>query len=153
MMKLVPPRSDKALADRISAGGRRLTPQRVLVARALADARRALSAQELYERLRASHPRLGRATVFRALEAQVQDGMARRLERSGHVSVYVACDGEHHHHLVCERCERVEDLDEKLLQPLLRSVDSRYDFQVDHTALDIYGLCASCRRAARRAAG
>src|SRR5438128_1356842 len=92
-------------------------------------------------------------TVFRALEAQVQDGMARRLERSGHVSVYVACDPEHHHHLVCERCERVEDLDEKLLQPLLRSVDSRYGFHVNHTALDIYGLCASCRRASRKAAG
>src|SRR5947199_361030 len=86
-----------------------------------------------------------RAAALRPLGAQVQDGMGRRLERSGHVSVYVACDPEHHHHLVCERCERVEDLDEKLLQPLLRSVDSRYGFHVNHTALDIYGLCASCR--------
>ena len=152
-MERMPSRSERSLADRISAGGRRLTPQRVLVARALADARRALSAQELYDRLHTTQPRLGRATVFRALEAQVQDGMARRLERSGHVSVYVACDPEHHHHLVCERCERVEDLDEKLLQPLLRSVDSRYGFHVNHTALDIYGLCASCRRASRKAAG
>src|SRR3989442_1845224 len=152
-MEQMPARAGAWLADGSGGGGRRLTPQGVLVARALGDARRALSAQELYDRLHTTQPRLGRATVFRALEAQVQDGMARRLERSGHVSVYVACDPEHHHHLVCERCERVEDLDEKLLQPLLRSVDSRYGFHVNHTALDIYGLCASCQRASRRTAG
>src|SRR2546428_2910252 len=100
MMERMPSRSERSLADRISAGGRRLTPQRVLVARALADARRALSAQELYDRLHTTQPRLGRATVFRALEAQVQDGMARRLERSGHVSLGVARDPEHHPHPV-----------------------------------------------------
>src|SRR5256712_12832293 len=100
MMKLMPSRSERSLADRISAGGRRLTPQRVLVARALADARRALSAQELYDRLHTTQPRLGRATVVRALEAQVQDGMARRLQRSGPVSLGVARDPEHHPHPV-----------------------------------------------------
>src|SRR2546428_13193778 len=115
MMKLMPSRSERSLADRISAGGRRLTPQRVLVARALADARRALSVQELYDRLHTTQPRLGRATVFRALESQVQDGMARRLARSCHVSVYVAGDPAQHPLLVSERCARVEDFVEKLL--------------------------------------
>ena len=131
---------------RISSGGRRLTRQRVIVAEALRAARRALSAQELYERIRSKHPGIGRATVYRALEAQVEDGMASRFERDGHVSAYIACDAEHHHHLVCTRCQRVEDLDEGVLSPMLASVGRRHDFQVDHAALDFYGLCASCRR-------
>ena len=129
--------------------GRRLTRQRVIVAEALAAARRALSAQELYLRINASHPTLGRATVYRALEAQVQDGMASRFERDGHVSAYIACDTTHHHHLVCTRCQRVEDLDETAVAPLLSSVGRRHDFQVDHAALDFYGLCGSCRKRGR----
>jgi Fur family ferric uptake transcriptional regulator len=134
------------IPERIASGGRRLTKQRVIVAEALASARRALSAQELYERIKPAHPPLGRATVYRALEAQVQDGMASRFERDGHVSAYFACDTEHHHHLVCTRCQRVEDLDETVVAPMLSSVGRRHDFQVDHAALDFYGLCGSCRR-------
>src|ERR1700716_148230 len=138
--------STASIDTRLAAGGRRRTAQRVVVAEALAAAKRALSAQELYERISATHPTLGRATVYRALEAQVQDGMASRFERDGHVSAYIACDAEHHHHLVCTRCQRVEDLDETAVAPLLASVGRRHDFQVDHAALDFYGLCRSCRR-------
>lgn len=139
----------RQLSGRIASGGRRLTRQRVVVAEALASARRALSAQELYERLRPAHPSIGRATVYRALEAQVEDGMASRFERDGHVSAYIACDAEHHHHLVCTRCQRVEDLSEEVVAPLLSSVQRRHEFQVDHAALDFYGLCAACRRRSR----
>jgi Fur family ferric uptake transcriptional regulator len=138
-----------SIPTRISAGGRRLTRQRVIVAEALAGARRALSAQELYDRVRVARPGIGRATVYRALEAQVQDGMARRFEREGHVSAYIACDAEHHHHLVCTRCQRVEDLSEDVVAPLLTAVGRRHDFQIDHAALDLYGLCANCRRRRR----
>jgi Fur family ferric uptake transcriptional regulator len=134
------------LIERITARGRRLTRQRVIVAEALAQAPRAVSAQELHERLRRSHPRLGLATVYRALEAQVQGGMATRLERTGHVSAYFACAPEHHHHLVCMRCQEVEEIAEDVLQPVLRFMRYRHDFQVDHAALDIYGLCGRCRR-------
>jgi len=137
------------IPERITSGGRRLTKQRIIVAEALASARRALSAQELYERIKPTHPTLGRATVYRALEAQVQDGMASRFEREGHVSAYFACDTAHHHHLVCTRCQRVEDLDETVVAPMLASVGRRHDFQVDHAALDFYGLCGSCRRKVR----
>jgi Fur family ferric uptake transcriptional regulator len=137
------------IPERLASGGRRLTRQRVIVAEALASARRALSAQELYERIKTAHPSLGRATVYRALEAQVQDGMASRFERDGHVSAYVACDAEHHHHLVCTRCQRVEDIHETVVGPMLATVGRRHDFQVDHAALDFYGLCGSCRRKGR----
>jgi len=137
------------IPERMTSQGRRLTRQRVIVAAALAAAKKALSAQELYERIKAAHPTLGRATVYRALEAQVQDGMASRFERDGHVSAYVACHAQHHHHLMCTRCQRVEDLDEAVVAPMLSSVGRRHDFQVDHAALDFYGLCRSRRRKGR----
>ncbi len=139
-----------AMAGRIRAPGRRLTMQRMVVAEALADAGQTVSAQQLHERLHARHPMLGLATVYRALEAQVEAGMARRLERPGHVYAYVSCAPEHHHHLVCTSCERVEDMDEELVRPMLRSVQERHAFQVDHARLDLYGLCARCRRVRRR---
>jgi Fur family ferric uptake transcriptional regulator len=134
---------------RLAARGRRVTGQRVVVAEALSQAKRAMSAQELHARLRRANPRLGLATVYRALEAQVQDGLASRIERSGHVSAYIACDAQHHHHLVCTRCQRVDDVAEDVMRPTIDAVRRRHEFQVDHAALDFYGLCASCQRQAR----
>jgi Fur family ferric uptake transcriptional regulator len=140
-------RTATSLAERIGPA-RRLTRQRVIVAEALASERAALSAQELHERIRAKKQRIGLATVYRALEAQVADGMATRLERPGHVYVYAACVPEHHHHLVCTRCQRVDDVAEEVMQPMLKAVRSRHGFQVDHAQLDLYGLCARCREKA-----
>jgi Fe2+ or Zn2+ uptake regulation protein len=144
----MPTKHAQRLATRITSRGRRLTDQRLIVAEALAAGKEAVSAQELYERVRSRNPRLALATVYRALEAQVESGMARRLERRGHVSAYIACDVEHHHHLVCVRCQKVEDLDETILKPVLRGINDRHGFAVEHERLDFYGLCAACRRAA-----
>jgi Fur family ferric uptake transcriptional regulator len=134
-----------ALASRITARGRRLTKQRVVVAEALARAKTALSAQQLHALVHSRYPRLGLATVYRALEAQVEAGMATRIERAGHEHAYFACDPQHHHHLICTRCERVEDVSEEVLGPVLRAVRDRHSFQVDHARLDFYGLCRECR--------
>lgn len=144
----MPLKRQERLAKRITSRGRRLTDQRLVVAEALASSHESVSAQELHERLRGRNPRLALATVYRALEAQVESGMARRLERHGHVSAYIACEPAHHHHLVCTRCRKVADLDETILKPVLRGITERHGFAVEHERLDFYGLCASCRRAA-----
>jgi Fur family ferric uptake transcriptional regulator len=129
--------------------GRRPTRQRALVARALQRQPRAVSAQELHRSLRRDDPRLGLATVYRALEAQVARGTARRFERQGHVSAYVACPPGHHHHVICDRCQRVSEIPEDLLRSMLRAVEARDGFRIDHASLDLYGTCADCQRKTR----
>ena len=131
-------------ADRLAAAGERVTRQRLLVADALASAGRQVTAQGLYERLRRLDPRIGRATVFRTLEALVAAGVARRLEQDGHVYGYVACRPEHHHHLACDRCGRVEEIGEGYITPVAERLAAEHGFQIDDARLDFYGLCARC---------
>ena len=133
-------------ADRLAAAGERVTRQRLLVADALGAVGRQVSAQDLYERLRRRDPRIGRATVFRTLEALVAAGVARRLEQDGHVYGYVACRPEHHHHLACDRCGRVEDIDEAYIRPVAERVAANLGFRIDDARVDFYGLCESCAR-------
>jgi Fur family transcriptional regulator, ferric uptake regulator len=137
--------SSEQIADRLSSSGHRLTAQRMIVADALSSMRRTVSAQELYDHLRAEHPYLGRATVFRALDFLVEAGLAQRFEGEGHVHVYTACAATHHHHLVCRNCGSSTDIDDSAVDSLIRKVLGRYDFALDHDALDFYGLCARCR--------
>ena len=139
-------------ADRLAAAGERVTRQRLLVADALASAGRQVTAQDLYVRLRRLDPRIGRATVFRTLEALVAAGVARRLEQDGHVYGYVACRPEHHHHLACDRCGRVEEIGEGYITPVAERLAAEHGFQIDDARLDFYGLCARCAAEVRRPA-
>ena len=132
------------VAERLRRSGSRATPQRVVVAEELAAAGRQVSAEALWQRLRRRQPRIGRATVFRALDALVAAGAARRLEMGNHVSGYVACETRHHHHLACGQCGRVVDIPERLVEPLARRISGELGVLVDDARLDFYGRCASC---------
>ena len=132
-------------ADRLTAAGERVTRQRLLVADALGVAGRQLTAEQLYRSLRRQVPGIGRATVFRTLETLVDAGVARRLELDGHVYAYVACLPEHHHHLACTRCGRVEEIDEAYVTPIAQRLAADLGFEIDDARLDFYGRCATCR--------
>lgn len=140
-----------AAGDRLAAAGARVTRQRLLVANALAADGRQLTAEQLYERLRRQEPSIGRATVFRTLETLVDAGVARRLELDGHVYAYVACLPEHHHHLACTRCGRVEEIDEAYIKPITERLAADLGFEIDDARLDFYGRCATCRAEERAA--
>jgi Fur family transcriptional regulator, ferric uptake regulator len=134
-------------AQRLRAAGERVTPQRLQVADALVAAGRQLTAQELWERLRRREPAIGRATVFRTVEALVAAGVARRLELENHVYGYVACQPAHHHHLACSRCGRVEEIGEGYVRSVAERVAADTGFQIDDARLDFYGRCAECAAA------
>ena len=131
-------------SERLAEAGERVTRQRLVVADELAARGRQVTANELFERLRRRDPRIGRATVFRTLEALVTAGVARRLEQDGHVYGYVACRPEHHHHLACDRCGRVEEIGEAYVTPVAERVAADLGFRIDDARLDFYGLCARC---------
>jgi Fur family ferric uptake transcriptional regulator len=135
-----------ATRDRLRAAGERVTPQRLLVADGLASAGRQLTAQELWQRVRRRSPGIGRATVFRTVEALVGAGVARRLELPNHAWSYVACQPEHHHHLSCSRCGRVEEIGESYVAAIAQRVAGETGFLIDDARLDFYGRCASCAR-------
>lgn len=141
-----------AASPALEAGGpRRLTHQRRLVAEALRDAARTVGAGELFESLRATNPRIGRATVFRTLDLLVEMGLAQRFEGDGHVHLYTSCKPVHHHHLVCRHCGSTTDIDDAEVDALITSVRRRHHFTLDHDLLDFYGTCSTCTRSRKPA--
>jgi len=143
--------SSETTRTRVLAAGRRLTPQRDLISEVLEADPRPRSAQELWTEVRARAPGIGRATVFRALDALVDAGAARRLALPNRRSGYVGCSALHHHHFVCQDCGIVIELPEPEVSPLLRHLERARGFQVNHARLDFYGTCPDCLPRSRAA--
>lgn len=107
------------------------------------------SAQDIHSALRNeedSPP--GLTTVYRSLESLVQLGLVQSVDfGDGERRYEMVKQGEHHHHLVCEKCRNSVHLDQCLVQQLEESIQAKYKFEVRGHILEIFGLCEQCQQA------
>jgi len=130
--------------DECRRRGLALTVQRRAVFEELADRRDHPTADQIYD---AVHGRLGglsRTTVYRVLETLVEAGLARKVHHADAVVRYDPVT-ERHHHLVCERCGRLVDLDDSVV-PRMPLPDAKgTGFRIRDYSVSFTGLCSRCR--------
>jgi Fur family ferric uptake transcriptional regulator len=106
-----------------------------------------LSAQEIFDTLRVEGRPVGIASVYRVLDVLTALGVTQRLDVGGGVSRYepVQPDGDHHHHLVCDDCGKVEAFSDEPLEVALEKLRTRVRFDVGGHEVVLHGSCADCR--------
>jgi Fur family ferric uptake transcriptional regulator len=137
--------AEHALATLQEAGLRR-GGARVAVVEALAGHDCAVTALELDDELRRRRPRVGRASVYRALEQLEELGLVQRFEATRGTASYerVSPSGDHHHHAICRRCGRMQPFEDPALERAIDGASDRVDFEISEHDVILRGLCASC---------
>lgn len=133
-----------ALESHIRAAGFKLTPPRRAVL-AVFGAHEHLSPEEVLRRARQTHPRLGRATVYRTLEMLTRLGVMRPIYLSHGRPAFTRVEGGHHH-LVCSRCDHIVELGGGELSAAIGQLAREKGFEIRSQLLEVYGLCSKCRR-------
>jgi Fe2+ or Zn2+ uptake regulation protein len=134
---------DTRLEHELHERGLRVTPQRVLMHRALRELDRHVTAEELLDEVSKHLPNASLPTVYATLELFEELGIVHRVPTSGGPVLYDPRTHAHHH-LQCRRCGRVEDLDTPVdTAPVLRAARRR-GFRPDGAELVLSGLCARC---------
>lgn len=106
-----------------------------------------LSAQELFDGLRADGRAVGIASIYRVLDQLAELRLVRRVDLGHGVTRFEAAhpDGEHHHHLVCGDCGKVETFDDPGLERALGRVAGSYGYALDEHDVVLHGACSDCR--------
>ena len=114
----------------------------------LGDQQCCLTAQEIFDQLRSAGRRVGIATVYRTLEQLTRDGFVHRIDLGEGTSRFepVHAGGEHHHHLVCEGCGKVEAFADDELERALHKVERRTGYSVAGHDVVLRGACRDCAR-------
>ena len=120
----------------------RVTPQRVLVHRALTELDRHVTADELLEAVADRLPNVSLPTIYATLELLEELGMVRRVQRAGATLFDPRTDD--HHHLVCVRCGSVQDIDSPLDTDALARLASHSGFSPERVEAVVHGCCAAC---------
>ena len=138
--------TDGALARMRSESGRSGGARRVVV-EFLGREDCCLSAQEIHDGVRAAGARVGIASVYRALEGLDELGLVQRVELGDGISRFERVDprGDHHHHLVCGDCGKVEPFEDTALEHALERVAGGRGYEVAAHDVVLRGACGDCR--------
>ena len=135
----------------VARQGLKSTRQRDAIIDVFLGTKQHMSVEELYQKLRAGHPNIGYATVCRALKLFAQSGIAREIHfGDGRMRYEPAAQGEHHDHLVCTGCGTIAEFENSRIEELQAAVAASHDFLIRSHKLELYGLCAKCRKEEER---
>ena len=134
------------ITARLRERGYRLTPQRLMILAAIESSRDHISAEEIYAPVAAKYPHVNISTVYRTLELLKKLGMVYEINLGEGRIRYHAEESGHHHHLVCQQCGTVIDIDEAALSSLRDILMRDYHFQAELRHVGVFGICENCRR-------
>jgi Fur family ferric uptake transcriptional regulator len=138
--------SQRALAELRAAGYRRgLARARVIDFLDAQDC--CVGAQELHRELVSRGEQVGLASVYRVLDVLAEKRLVQRVDLGDGVTRFepIRDAVEHHHHIVCDDCGRIEPFADQRLERVLRDVEERSGYAVAGHDIVLRGACSACR--------
>jgi Fe2+ or Zn2+ uptake regulation protein len=125
----------------------RATSGRVAVLQALEDSPHS-TAETVFESISPNLPGTSPQAVYLVLNDLTRAGLIRRFEPAGSAARYERRVGDNHHHLVCDSCGAVQDVDCAVGRAPCLSAGDGTGFQIREAEVTFWGLCERCRDAA-----
>lgn len=124
--------------------GLKFTSQRYAIYRALAGSKKHPSVDDLYSAVKKTYPTLSMNTVYNTLESLQVIGIASEISL-WHDKARFDANQARHHHLVCLRCKKIEDLYDDTLDGLALSPKAKQRYQIIGHRIEFHGYCSDCK--------
>jgi len=128
--------------------GYKLTPQRrSILDEIIKNEGSHLTTEEIYDLVKVNCPEIGLATVYRTVQLLEDMGVLYKLDLDDGCNRYELCDEDEshqHHHLICQNCGKVIEVEGDLLEELEQGIEKKYNFKIKNHSLKFYGICDNC---------
>ena len=129
-------------ADELKSSGLKATLPRIKILEVFQrTVRRHMTAEDVYKALLGEGADVGLATVYRVLMQFEQAGLLTRSNFESGKSVFELNEGQHHDHLVCLTCGRVEEFFDTEIEMRQRAVATERGFELHEHSLALYARC------------
>lgn len=106
---------------------------------------RHMSAEDVYKVLLETGEDVGLATVYRVLTQFESAGLISRHHFEGGHSVFELDEGQHHDHILCIKCGRLDEFVDDTIEQRQRTIARERGFTMTDHNLTIYGICGDCQ--------
>jgi Fur family transcriptional regulator, ferric uptake regulator len=129
-------------ADELKSSGLKATLPRIKILEIFQrTSLRHMTAEDVFKALLLDGADIGLATVYRVLMQFEQAGLLSRSHFESGKSVFELNEGQHHDHLVCLSCGRVEEFFDPEIEQRQRAVAQAHGFELQDHALSLYAVC------------
>ena len=129
-------------ADELKSSGLKATLPRIKILEVFQKtSQRHMTAEDVYRALLAEQADIGLATVYRVLMQFEQAGLLTRSNFESGKSVFELNQGQHHDHLVCLSCGRVEEFYDPAIEARQRAIAQERGFELADHSLALYAEC------------
>jgi Fur family ferric uptake transcriptional regulator len=105
-----------------------------------------LTAEKVYKILLSEDEDIGLATVYRVLTQFEAAGLVTRHHFEGGNSVFELAKGDHHDHILCMKCGKVDEFTDELIEARQKEIAQNLGYELTDHSLYLYGYCAACRK-------
>lgn len=125
--------------------GHRLTPQRLIVLRVVAEGRQHMGVDEVFREAQSAYPFMDLATVYRTLRLFKQVGLVTEVAIGDRLHYELTHPDDRHHHMVCRVCHGAFNLSPHYLEEFNNTLVNEFGFIPDLDHFTITGVCVNCR--------
>ena len=104
------------------------------------------SAEDIYRAFLDDGEEIGLATVYRVLTQFEAAGLVKRHHFEGGNSVFELNQGEHHDHILCIKCGKVDEFHDEIIEQRQRDIAEQKGYKMTDHSLYIYGICLACTK-------
>lgn len=137
------PPAGGSLGERVRARGWRMTAQRTAIVAALDEAHGHVTAEAVHVAVRRAGARASLATVYNTLTALVAMGEIREVHAS-RGAAYFDFNVEPHHHLVCDGCGRLVDIEPGVADGVRLARRMAHGYRLYGVDIVFHGRCPAC---------
>ena len=139
-----------AMIENLRRHNFRLTPQRLAVAKILANSEGHPNVVMIHDQLRLRFPTMSLATVYRNVLLFKSLGEVLELGFTDGSNRYDGNKPHPHPHVICTQCKKIIDPDLEAFDTLTEEVARRTGFKIDTHRIDFFGICGDCRRQTKK---
>lgn len=132
--------------DLKNAGLKATVPRMKILALLEENKVRHVSAEDVYKALLESGEDLSLATVYRVLTQFEQAGLVTRHHFEGGHSVFELNQGEHHDHILCVKCGKVDEFVDTVIEERQQKIAEEKGYNMTDHSLYIFGICSQCQK-------
>jgi len=129
------------IVNKLVDKGLKVTPQRIAIFEAILMLNNHPTAENIIEYIRRNQPNISTATVYKVLDALVENRLIKKVKKEKDIMRYDAIL-ENHHHLYCSESDRIEDFVDEELNQLIEKYFQKKNipgFKIEDIKLQIIG--------------
>ncbi|MBA3550883.1 transcriptional repressor [Patescibacteria group bacterium] len=105
-----------------------------------------LTLHELYRRILKSLPKTAYSTIYRVVQKFEEEGIVSKVNWKDRGGLYEWANRPHHHHIVCEKCDSIEDIDDAVVGYNENKLVKDTGFIITNHTIEFMGICIPCQK-------